>query len=119
MKDAIKIICAIAILFALVYGLATMEQWGKAEQPAVDVSTFERWIYGYGEGTVRAVVGEYYSTDEDGYITICDENGNLWGIYDYEYPINEHHFIMLWIADNHTPDDVTDDIVVKVWVEAM
>jgi hypothetical protein len=44
-----------------------------------------------------------------------DEQGNLW---DVEEQVFAEDFLLLWIADNHTPNDVTDDEIVKVWREA-
>jgi hypothetical protein len=44
-----------------------------------------------------------------------DEQGQLWGI---EQNIEQEDFLLLWIADNHTPNNTTDDIVIKVWREA-
>lgn len=76
-----------------------------------DTSIIEKcWCGSFDEGTVRMVGAWYYA---DGVVE--DEQGQLWNIEQY---IEENDFLLLWIADNNTPDDVTDDIVIKVWREA-
>ena len=65
---------------------------------------------GFEEGTIR-MVGAWWYTDG----VVEDEQGQLWGI---EQSINTDDFLMLWIADNHTPNNTTDDIIIKVWREA-
>ena len=57
------------------------------------------------------MVGAWWYADG----VVEDEQGQLWGI---EQSINTDDFLMLWIADNHTPNNTTDDIIIKVWREA-
>ena len=61
------------------------------------------------EGTIRMVGAWWYA---DGVVE--DELGDLW-MLDQEVDVCD--FLLLWIADNNTPSDSTDDIVVKVWRE--
>ena len=76
-----------------------------------DTSIIEtQWCGGFEEGTIRMVGAWWYA---DGVVE--DEQGQLWGI---EQSINTDDFLMLWIADNHTPNNTTDDIIIKVWREA-
>ena len=65
---------------------------------------------GFEEGTIRMVGAWHYA---DGVVE--DEQGQLWGI---EQSINTDDFLLLWIADNNTPNKTTDDIIIKVWREA-
>lgn len=65
---------------------------------------------GFEEGTVR-MVGAWHYTDG----VVEDEQGQLWGI---DQQIDEQDFLLLWIADNNTPNKTTDDIIIKVWREA-
>jgi hypothetical protein len=44
-----------------------------------------------------------------------DEQGQLWGI---DQEVSMEDFLLLWIADNNTPNNTTDDVVIKVWREA-
>jgi hypothetical protein len=46
---------------------------------------------------------------------VRDEQGCLWAV-DIQ-GVNEEDFLLLWLADNHTPDDTTDDIIIKTWRE--
>lgn len=76
----------------------------------IDTSAINNWCGGMEDGTIRMVGGTYYA---DGVIE--DEQGQLWGI---DVAIDEQDFLLLWIADNHTPNDLADDIIIKVWREA-
>lgn len=76
-----------------------------------DTSIIEaQWCGGFEDGTVRMVGAWWYA---DGVVE--DEQGQLWGI---EQNINTDDFLMLWIADNNTPNNPTDDVIIKVWREA-
>jgi hypothetical protein len=57
------------------------------------------------------MVGAWWYADG----VVEDEQGQLWGI---EQSISTDDFLLLWIADNNTPNNTTDDIVIKVWREA-
>lgn len=82
----------------------------QKEQP-FDTSIIEsQWCGGFTDGTVRMVGAWWYA---DGVVE--DEQGQLWGI---EQTIDKEDFLLLWIADNNTPDKTTDDIIIKVWREA-
>ena len=70
----------------------------------------QAWCGGFTDGTVRMVGAWWYA---DGVVE--DEQGQLWGI---EQDIDKEDFLLLWIADNNTPDKTTDDIIIKVWREA-
>lgn len=70
----------------------------------------QAWCGGFTDGTVRMVGAWWYA---DGVVE--DEQGQLWGI---EQTIDKGDFLLLWIADNNTPDKATDDIIIKVWREA-
>lgn len=76
-----------------------------------DTSIIEaQWCGGFEDGTVRMVGAWWYA---DGVVE--DEQGQLWAV---EQSINHDDWLMLWIADNNTPDNTTDDIIIKVWREA-
>lgn len=70
----------------------------------------QAWCGNFEDGTVRMVGAWWYA---DGVVE--DEQGQLWGI---EQTIDKEDFLLLWIADNNTPDKTTDDIIIKVWREA-
>jgi hypothetical protein len=81
------------------------------KQGGFDTSIIESmWCGGFEDGTVRMVGAWWYA---DGVVE--DEQGQLWGI---EQSIEQTDFLLLWIADNNTPNNTTDDIVIKVWREA-
>lgn len=76
-----------------------------------DTSIIEaQWCGGFYDGTVRMVGAWWYA---DGVVE--DEQGQLWAV---EQSINTDDFLLLWIADNNTPDNTTDDLIIKVWREA-
>ena len=57
------------------------------------------------------MVGAWWYADG----VVEDEQGQLWGI---EQSIEQTDFLLLWIADNNTPNNTTDDLIIKVWREA-
>ena len=65
---------------------------------------------GFEEGTIRMVGAWHYA---DGVVE--DEQGQLWGI---DVHVTNEDFLLLWIADNNTPNNTTDDIIIKTWREA-
>lgn len=67
------------------------------------------------EGTIRMISATVYAR-EGKLLTLEDEAGELWCVEDVTVADND--CILLWIADNHTEDDVTDDVVIKVYIEA-
>ena len=81
------------------------------EEQMFDTSIIESmWCGGFDDGTVRMVGAWWYA---DGVVE--DEQGQLWAV---EQAVNAEDWLCLWIADNHTPNDTRDDIIVKVWREA-
>ena len=81
------------------------------KEQAFDTTPIEQtWCGDFIDGTVRMVGAWWYA---DGVVE--DEQGQLWGI---EQSIDKEDFLLLWIADNNTPDKPTDDIIIKVWREA-
>lgn len=111
------------IVLALICGYVFGEQSATPEpvevvkyvevqkEQAFDTSVIEQeWCGGFTDGTVRMVGAWWYA---DGVVE--DEQGQLWGI---EQSIDKEDFLLLWIADNNTPDKTTDDIIIKVWREA-
>ena len=76
-----------------------------------DTSIIEQeWCGGFTDGTIRMVGAWWYA---DGVVE--DEQGQLWGI---DVPVTNEDFLLLWIADNNTPNNTTDDIIIKTWREA-
>ncbi|MBQ7360812.1 MAG: hypothetical protein IJW63_12050 [Lachnospiraceae bacterium] len=76
-----------------------------------DTSIIEaQWCGGFEDGTVRMVGAWWYA---DGVVE--DEQRQLWAV---EQSINTDDFLLLWIADNNTPNNTTDDLIIKVWREA-
>lgn len=81
------------------------------KQSGFDTSIIENnWCGDFCDGTVRMVGAWWYA---DGVVE--DEQGQLWAV---EQSINTDDFLMLWIADNNTPNNTTDDLIIKVWREA-
>ena len=111
------------IIFAIICGYVIGERSATPEpvevvkyvevqkEQAFDTTSIEQaWCGGFTDGTVRMVGAWWYA---DGVVE--DEQGQLWGI---EQTIDKEDFLLLWIADNNTPDKTTDDIIIKVWREA-
>lgn len=73
------------------------------------------WGAGEDEGTIRMISATVYAR-EGNLLTLEDETGELWCVEDVT--VEDNDCILLWIVDNHTEDDVTDDVVIKVYTEA-
>lgn len=81
------------------------------QEQKFDTSIIEsNWCGGADEGTIR-MLGAWWFADG----VVEDEQGQLWAV---EQTVAQNDWLMLWIADNHTPNDTRDDIIVKVWREA-
>ena len=81
-----------------------------------DTSWIENnWGVGEDEGTIRMIGATVYAREGD-LLTLEDETGELWWVEDVT--VEDNDCILLWIVDNHTEDDVTDDVVIKVYTEA-
>lgn len=64
------------------------------------------------DGTVRVVSAKVY--ERQGNIIILEDSmGNLWEVEDVA--IADSASVLLWLADNHTTNDVTDDVIVEVY----
>ena len=64
------------------------------------------------DGTVRVVSAKVYER-QGNIITLEDSTGNLWEVEDVA--ITDSASVLLWLADNHTTNDVTDDVIVEVY----
>lgn len=82
---------------------------------AFDTTAIDTWCRGEDLGTVR-MVGAWVAESMDNAHTLNDETGNAWTVEDIT--LHEDDWLLLWIADNHTTEDVTDDVIIKVWAEA-
>ena len=117
--------CALCLFFAMAIGFVCGERSVEpiiqekevikyvevVREQAFDTSVLEQeWCGGFTDGTVRMVGAWHYA---DGVVE--DEQGQLWGI---DQEVSNEDFLLLWIADNHTPNNTTDDIIIKVWREA-
>ena len=80
-----------------------------------DVSVLENWGGDFSDGKIRMTGAWLYGRDNNGDPIVVDENDELWTLPKYE--IATEDFLLLWIADNNTKDNVHDDLVMKVWIE--
>lgn len=80
-----------------------------------DTSALNSWCAGGEEGIIRMVTAVPCAR-EDGTLTLEDEQGELWLVEDMN--ISDDEYVLMWIADNNTKDNTTDDTVIKVFVEA-
>ena len=64
------------------------------------------------DGIVRVVSAKVYER-QGNIITLEDSTGNLWEVEDVA--IADSASVLLWLADNHTTNDVTDDVIVEVY----
>ena len=64
------------------------------------------------DGTVRVVSAKVYER-QGNIITLEDSTGNLWDVEDAD--IEDNANVLLWLADNYTTKDITDDVIVGVY----
>ena len=87
------------------------EAFERMDASHVDTQVIEvDWALGYEGDTVRMVCGWMFDTD-----TIEDQEGNVWEVENMD--LSENDFLLLWISDSKTVDDVSDDVIIKVWRE--
>lgn len=84
-------------------------------QQKFDTTILEAWEGDFSNGQIRMIGAWYYGTDRNGAPIVIDELNELWTLTGYE--VTEEDFLLLWVADGNTPDNVHDDIVLKIWVE--
>ena len=115
---------AMLVILMMLFGAGCFKQASKPveQEPVVkyvevqkeqmfDTSIIEtQWCGGFEDGTVRMVGAWWYA---DGVVE--DEQGQLWGI---DQEVSMEDFLLLWVADNNTPNNTTDDLIIKVWREA-
>lgn len=80
-----------------------------------DTSTLESWDGDFSDGKIRMIGAWLYGQDNNGDPIVIDEKGELWTISGYEVASDD--FLLLWIADNNTVEDMNDDIIMKIWTE--
>ena len=80
-----------------------------------DTSVLESWDGDFSDGKIRMIGAWLYGQDNNGDPIVVDEKGELWTIPGYEVASDD--FLLLWIADNNTIEDVHDDIIMKIWTE--
>lgn len=88
----------------------------QTKESKFDTSWIENnWGVGEDDGTIRMIGATVYDR-EGNLLTLKDEAGELWCVEDVT--VEDNDCILLWIVDNHTEDDVTDDVVIKIYTEA-
>ena len=88
----------------------------QTKESKFDTSWIENnWGAGEDAGTIRMIGATVYAR-EGNLLTLKDEAGELWRVEDVT--VEDNGCMLLWIVDNHTEDDVTYDVVIKVYTEA-
>lgn len=116
----LKIVCAVLICAIAVIAVA-QARWGNEMEPSpkveqlsattvYDISWLDEMEQYFDNQTIRMLYGYGYE-DEN---SILDEAGKIW-YSNISIPYGEK--VLLWIADPNTPDNYTDDIIIKVWRE--
>ena len=128
-QAAAAILCAIVVIFgAFFLGKAARDE----VEPVVEVvettkyvevipdmpfdtSILEEWEGDFNSGKIRMIGASLYGTDVNGNPIIIDEHNEFWTLGGFN--IAEDEFMLLWIADNNTPNYVHDDLILKIWTE--
>lgn len=48
-----------------------------------------------------------------------DREGNQWVVEGLAIAVEQEEWMLLWIADMNTTDNVNDDVVIKVWIRTL
>lgn len=80
-----------------------------------DTSVLESWEGDFSDGKIRMIGAWLYGQDNNGDPIVVDERGELWTLSGYE--VDSEDFLLLWIVDNNSPENVHDDMVLKIWTE--
>lgn len=80
-----------------------------------DTSVLESWEGDFSDGKIRMIGAWLYGQDNEGNPIVIDERGELWTLSGYE--VDSEDFLLLWIVDNNSPENVHDDMVLKIWTE--
>lgn len=106
---------AVGVLFSIALAVSHPMTVAEAKAPShIDTSAIECWDGGFSSGNIR-MVGAWVDSYDGNTVLIEDETGNIWMMDDYY--IDDDAFLLLWLADNHTPNSVEDDLIIKVWTE--
>lgn len=109
----LMIVICITIAMIVLASLAGKDM-GRQYQQSIqeyDVSAItEDWHC--NNGTVRMVFAKVYEKQGD-ITTLEDSTGNLWDVAGVD--IEDNANVLLWLADNHTTKDITDDVIVEVY----
>jgi hypothetical protein len=101
-------------------GIISTDKREREEQHIMTTPLFDTAIidaqgcitYDSEKGKIRIV--HAWGFDEEQHL-VEDETGNLWEILE---DVCKDEAMLLMIADNNTPEDVTDDHIIRVWREA-
>ena len=121
-----------AVVLAMVLSFVLGQQAVKAPEPVIEVqevvkyvevipeenfdtSVLESWGGDFSDGKIRMIGAWLYGQDNEGNPIVVDEKNELWTLSGYEVASDD--FMLLWIADNNSPENVHDDVVLKIWTE--
>lgn len=99
----------------LIYDEEIIQQYKeKEENSKFALDALNSWYEGTDKGQVRMVVAKP-SGLEDSLLLVEDDQGERWLINNTG--IDEDSNVLLWIGNNYTEDDTTDDTIVAVYVQ--
>lgn len=99
----------------LIYDEEIIQQYReKEENSKFALDALNSWYEGTDKGQVRMVVAKP-SGLEDGLLLVEDDQGERWLINNTG--VDEDSNVLLWIGNNYTEDDTTDDTIVAVYVQ--
>ena len=108
------LLAMLAIIVTILVAEAVTEPTVAQGVSHIDTSAIESWDGDFSSGNIR-MVGAWVDHYDGNTVYIEDETGNIWMMDDYY--IDDDEFLLLWLADNHTPNSVEDDLIIKVWAE--
>lgn len=105
----------LGVMFAPIEEVEVVKYVEVQAEENFDTSVLESWGGDFSDGKIRMIGAWLYGQDNEGNPIVIDERNELWTLPNFNIAPND--FLLLWIADNHTVENVQDDIIMKIWVE--
>lgn len=114
-----RVICAIAIAILLSLLLVIFIYENRDEEASGNELVYEDAVNLWsGEmGMIRMTEAWAIEETAEGWL-LEDREGNQWIVGGLSTAVEQEEWMLLWIADMNTINNVNDDVVIKVWMSA-
>lgn len=113
---AIVVVILLSLLFLIFISFENENQNGEASGNGLAYKDAVNLWTG-AMGTIRMVEGWAIEETAEGWL-LEDREGNQWIVEGLSTAVEEEEWMLLWIADMDTINNINDDVVIKVWMSA-